>query len=76
MAGKEMTIPEIEREMGIKASALHHWIKNGLLARKVGRDYFIDIEVLQKFMEERVEKDTMWKLKPQKAPEQLNNHQG
>ena len=62
--GRELTVPDIEKEFGIKATTLYYWIENGLPARKSGRDYLINTDELQKFMDERVTKDIVYRLKP------------
>lgn len=61
--GQKMTIPEIERETGVPANTLYHWIRNGLPHQKAGRDYLIDLDELRRFMDERVEVGTVYRLK-------------
>jgi excisionase family DNA binding protein len=73
--GQKMTVPEIERETGIPANTLYHWIRNGLPHQKAGRDYLIDLDELKQFMDERVEVGKVYRLKdaPPNASQATNN---
>lgn len=70
MAARLLTIPQIEKERGIKSTVLHHWIRSGLPSQKIGRDIVIDLDELDRFIKERIEITTTYRVKKSDGSEE------